>query len=99
MKFLPHRKKYGNIFDIDEDLWKYIYTLPILCTKKIKMQNFKYKINMRCLMTKSRLYDMNITEDNLCILCKTHVETMKHPFIDCDIGLGIAHQNFKCIGF
>ena len=61
------QKKHHEIFDIDEDLWKYIYTLPYLCTKEVKMQIFQYKILMRCLMTNSRLYKMNIVNDNLCL--------------------------------
>ncbi len=78
------QRKYGDEFDIDTDCWKSIYMLPFRCSGDIRTQMFQYKINLRCLMTKDRLYKMKIVNDNLCSLCNQDIETMKHLFFECD---------------
>ena len=55
-------KEYND--SIYDDEWKHIYTLPFVCSGEIKTQMFQYKINMKCLMTNSKLFKMNIVRDN-----------------------------------
>lgn len=78
------QKKFSDTFAIEEENWKYIYKLPFMCCQEIKLQMFQYKMNLNVLMTKSRLFKMNLVNDDLCSLCNNNVETVKHLFYDCN---------------
>ena len=69
---------YGNNID-----WKKIYSLPFQISDNPNIQWLQYRINHHILATNNYLQKINVTENNLCDLCKTEPESIKHLFWNC----------------
>ena len=56
----------------------------IIALNEVKLKDFQYKITNKILVTKSFLYRINKTEDNLCEYCHEQPETIFHLFVQCE---------------
>lgn len=77
------QKRYIDEFDFDDADWKTIYLMPFKSCYDVRTRIFQYKINVRCLMTNSRLFKMNITDTDMCSHCNNAPETYNHLFWEC----------------
>ena len=49
---------FSSTFDIQENDWSQIYTLPFRCIIEVKMRVFQFKLSHNILYTNDRLYKM-----------------------------------------
>ena len=80
----PAQEKWQNILCRTQIDWKTVWT-NLYCNKLIDSyeRDLWFKIKHRILPTKSILYKINITADNICPLCDNEPETVEHLFIYC----------------
>ena len=60
------------------------YHSVIISLNEVKLKDFQYKITNKILVTKSFLYRINKTNDNLCEYCHQQPETIFHLFVECE---------------
>ena len=72
----------GNIYDIEEDTWKDIYSSPFKLNVGTNLQWFQTRINHRLLPTKKYLYTINATPSPLCNSCQVE-EDIIHMLWTC----------------
>ena len=63
--------------------WTKIYDLPFQLSMNPNLKWLQYRINHRILATNQYLKKINITNNNLCDLCHTEIETLTHLFWNC----------------
>ncbi len=68
----------GNSFN-----WEKIYSLPFNISNDPNIHWLQYRINHYILATNHYLKKINVTDNNLCDLCKTEIETLTHLFWSC----------------
>ena len=56
---------------------------PQYCCNNIKW--FQYRVQHRIIGVHDTLYKCKISDDNICRLCQTSVETISHLFAECEI--------------
>ena len=54
------------------------------CQRSAYQKYFQFKLLHSRTAIKDKLYTMNLSETNICPLCETYIETIKHAFIECD---------------
>ena len=54
------------------------------CQGSAYQKYFQFKLLQSRTAIRDKLYIMNLTDTNLCPLCETYIETIKHAFIECD---------------
>ena len=69
--------------NINEQTWKKYHSV-IKNLNEVKLKDFQYKITNKILVTKSFLYRINKTDDNLCEYCHEQPETIFHLFVQCE---------------
>ena len=69
---------------IDTDEYKH-YNKIISSVKEIKLKDFQFKVINKILVTKSFLYRINKTDNNICEYCNQQTETIYHLFVECEI--------------
>ena len=69
---------------IDTDEYKH-YNKIIASVKEIKLKDFQFKVINKILVTKSFLYRINKTDNNICEYCNQQTETIYHLFVECEI--------------
>ena len=62
-----------------------MYSLPFLITKDSKLITFQFKIIHHILPTKSSLFQAGITESDICSLCTSEKQTIKHLLYHCTV--------------
>ena len=82
-------------FDIGQNNWHNIYSIPFIATIESKLRAFQFKINHNIFFTNEKMAKANMmiestTEPNikvkaspLCTFCNEEVETLHHLFIEC----------------
>ena len=90
-KFRPPtaQKKLSEKYDIREEMWSKIYSLPSKCTIDTKTRVFQYKILNNILYLNKILYRMKITETPMCYFCRVEEETVVHLFSECNFSTKI----------
>ena len=76
------QSKWENIYDIEEDIWKDIYSSPFKLNAGTNLQWFQTRINHRLLPTKKYLYTINATPSPLCNSCQVE-EDIIHMLWTC----------------
>ena len=76
------QSKWENIYDIEEDTWKDIYSSPFKLNVGTNLQWFQTRINHRLLPTKKYLYTINATPSPLCNSCQVE-EDIIHMLWTC----------------
>ena len=61
---------FSSTFDIQENDWSQIYTLPFRCTLEVKIRVFQFKLSHNILYTNDRLYKMKLVNSEMCTFCK-----------------------------
>lgn len=74
--------KWQNKYEISDESFKKIYTLPFKCCKYTKYQSFQYKIIHRIVACNYWLAKMNIHETGKCSFCD-EIDTIEHFFTQC----------------
>lgn len=83
-KATPPLKKWTNIIgNITQEQWNG-YNSLIKDIKEVKLREFQFKINNHILVTRSFLYKINIADNDKCIYCDQHPETIFHLFFNCN---------------
>lgn len=77
------QKRHKDEFNIQDNEWSEIYLMPFKSSYDVRTRIFQYKINLNCLMTNTRLYKMNIIDNEYCTHCNNFLETTRHLFWDC----------------
>ena len=79
----PPAQKWANIIgNITQEEWNSI-NVNIKNIKEVKLKDFQFKINNHILVTKSFLFKINKTDNDICSLCNREVETIIHLFYYC----------------
>ena len=65
--------------------WTAVYLSPFKCTKVTKLIIFQFKLLHCWLATNSFLKKIGIKETDLCIFCKSEVESLIHLFWCCKV--------------
>jgi hypothetical protein len=65
---------------ISQDDWIIVYSIPFDTLLNTKLQEFQYKINLRCLYANERLIKCKLSETEMFTFC---FETMTHLFYYC----------------
>ena len=80
---VPNRwfNEVGN-FIVDE--WKH-YSTILKYIYDMKLRDFQFKINHKILITKSFLYKIKKTQNNICSYCKKESESIIHLFCHCEV--------------
>ena len=74
--------KWNNVYNIEEETWKAIYSFPFKLSLGTKMQWFQTRINHRILPTKKYLYNMKYVPSPRCNFCQEE-EAMNHMLWQC----------------
>ena len=74
--------KWNNVYNIEEETWKAIYSFPLKLSLGTKMQWIQTRINHRILPTKKYLYNMKYVLSPRCSLCQKE-ETINHMLWQC----------------
>ena len=83
-KCFVHNNKWEPVgININEQSWKKYHSV-IKALNEVKLKDFQYKITNKILVTKSFLYRINKTDDNLCEYCHEQPETIFHLFVQCE---------------
>ena len=69
---------------IDTEEYKH-YNKIIASVKEIKLKDFQFKVINKILVTKSFLYRINKTDNNICEYCNQQIETIYHLSVECEI--------------
>ena len=77
------QKRYSDDLNVNDAEWKDIYLMLFKSCFDVRTRMFQYKINLRCLMTNSRLYKMNIVDTEMCSHCNSFPETYQHLVLEC----------------
>ena len=72
--------------------WHKAYSLPYKLTNDTQLRWFQYRLSHRILATNTFLNKIGIKDHNKCSFCKTHPETLRHLFWDCDIVTTFWHD-------
>jgi hypothetical protein len=70
-------------FDVLNEEFERIYSIPFKATIYTKLRAFQFKINHNILYTNEKLHKIKISESPLCSLCNDEIETLTHIFVDC----------------
>ena len=70
-------------FDVSNEDFERIYSLPFKATIYTKLRAFQFKINHNILYTNEKLHRIKISESPSCSLCNEEIETLAHLFVDC----------------
>ena len=62
-------------FDVSNEDFEQIYSMPFKATIYTKLRAFQFKINHNILYTNEKLYRIKISESPLCSLCDDKTET------------------------
>lgn len=76
-------QKWEEEFKEETFSWKKIYSVSLLSTKDIKLQNFQYKHLFRIIPTNKFLFKCNIEDSALCDFCSMNIQTLNHLFWEC----------------
>ena len=74
--------KWNNVYNIEEENWKAIYSSPFKLSLGTNMQWFQTRINHRILPTKKYLYNMKYVPSPRCSFCQEE-ETINHMLWQC----------------
>ena len=75
-KCFAHNNKWEPVgINSNEQSWKKYHSV-IKALNEVKLKDFQYKITNKILVTKSFLYRINKTDDNLCEYCHEQPETI-----------------------
>ncbi|XP_069109859.1 uncharacterized protein [Argopecten irradians] len=77
------KKKWNELFDLDDTAWAMIYKAPFTVTKNTKLQWLQYRINHHILTTNSFLFKSHLVISPLCTLCNSENETIQHVLWEC----------------
>ena len=72
-----------NSQSVDYVDWGSSYGLAFLCTHESKLGTFQFKYLHKRIATKSYLFKIGITSDNLCSFCKKCPETILYMSWEC----------------
>ena len=89
---------FSTTFDIQDDDWSQIYTLPFKCTAEAKMRVFQFKLIHNILYTNHRLFKMKVVDSETCTFCHSKLETPVHLFYDCDVIYNLRRELICKIG-
>ena len=78
----PNLDKWNNVYNIEGETWKAIYSSPFKLSLGTKMQWFQTRINHRILPTKKYLYNMKYVPSPRCSFCQEE-ETINHMLWQC----------------
>ena len=68
----------------DSEYWKQKFISARKTTKEVKLQVFQYKLIVRRLPTRLRLFKMNQVQKPICTLCNDEeIETLEHYLVLC----------------
>ncbi len=70
-------------FDVSNEDFERIYSIPFKATIYTKLRAFQFKINHNILYTNEKLHKIKLSESSLCSLCNDEIETLTHLFVDC----------------
>ena len=84
---LPFKTKWETVVDdkLDHEDWKAIYKHCFKVIQDNEIIWLQYRIINRILGTKSLLFKIKKSTNNLCRFCKNSPETISHVFIQCPI--------------
>ena len=77
-------QRWSEQFEIDEDDWSNIFTLPFKTSRETKLQSFQYKIIHRVISCRKWLYNQKVIPSPYCTLCNNNcIDTILHLLIEC----------------
>ena len=71
--------------EIEKYTWEHFFTVCFKTVQENELIWFQYRLIHRILGTQRLLYKMGIVQSELCLLCQSDTETLKHLFYDCSI--------------
>ena len=95
----PAKCKLSKLFNIElnSDVWKIIYCLPLKCVKVNKVKEMQFKILHRYLATNKLLFNMQKVASPKCSFCNLNDETITHLFFECTLLKCLwNHVNIAC---
>ena len=84
MKFKTKWKEDLGI-EIEKYTWEQFFTICCKTVQENELIWFQYRLIHRILGTQRLLYKMGIVQSELCLMCQSDTETLKHLFYDCSI--------------
>ena len=71
--------------EIEKYTWEQFFTVCFKTVQENELIWFQYRLIHRILGTQRLLYKMGIVQSELCLMCQSDTETLKHLFCDCSI--------------
>ena len=71
-------------FNVTNDDFEQIYSIPFNTTIYTKLRAFQFKINHNILYTNEKLHKIKLSDSPLCTFCNNETETLEHLFADCN---------------
>jgi len=75
---------YSSLNDAHTSEWKAIFNHPFKTCRETKLQSLQFKIIHRTIACNHWLYNIKIAENNTCIFCNSHPDTIEHFFLLCN---------------
>ena len=77
--------RHSNKLNINDDEWKYIYTLSRNLVKDNKIIIMQYQILHNYMLTNKTLFKMKMINSGTCNLCNMYEQNLYHLLFDCFI--------------
>ena len=77
--------KYSTDFSIENDQWKFIYTLCRHLIKDNRVIVMQFQILHNCMLTNKLLFKMKMIESSTGNVCNMYIQDIYHFFFDCFI--------------
>jgi hypothetical protein len=78
-----HQNYFGKLFEIPKTAWKYIYEHKIMTIEDKHISDFNYRLLNNLLCNREMLKKWKITDNDLCVYCKTVKENNEHLILKC----------------
>ena len=81
--------------DIEEEEWFQFFNISHKASISSQIREFQFKFLHRCIYTNDRLFKWKLVDSDKCVFCKTHTETFKHFFWECEFSKNFWNQIFR----
>ena len=88
--------KWENIYSIEQETWKIIYSSPFNLSLGTKLQWYQTRINHRILPSINHLYTIKYVQSPICNFCQEE-ETLSHMFWECQESQSVIRQFIGCL--
>ena len=79
----PFRSRVTDQYQLNDDNWKVIFTIPHTLTVSTKLRAFHWRLTHGLLYGNKQLHKFGIKDDSNCNLCTTPLQSWQHLMTEC----------------